>query len=206
MSQRASPDDTPGPQPEPQEANAQGRPRSQAAHRAVINTTKALLASLPYTAISVDRIVAESGISKRTISRWWPNKAAIVLEAVSSDDINEPDTGSLERDLETLLGGIIERIHHDPAAQAIRGLLADAQHDPAFAEAFRAYIGQRRQVCLHILERARDRGEIAPATDLEITADTIYGPYWYRLLVGHAPLDRAFVRDLVQAVLRAMRP
>jgi AcrR family transcriptional regulator len=189
-------------EPEPTlETNPQGRPRSQQAHKAVIQTTKSLLANLEYPAISVDRIVTESGVSKRTIYRWWPNKAAIILEAIASDDINEPDTGKLADDLTTLLTGIINRITGDPAAQAIRGLLADAQFDPAFAEVLRTYIGKRRQVCLHILERAKQRQELPNHANTEMIADLIYGPYWYRLLVGHAPLNASFARDLVRQVL-----
>lgn len=187
------------------ETTVQGRPRSQQVHDTVISTTKKLLETLPYPAISVDRIVAESGVSKRTIYRWWDNKAAIILEALSSDDIPEPNTGKLEGDLTLLLTGIFERVTTDPKAAAIRGLLADAQFDEDFAREFRAYIGKRRQVCLNILERAVKRKEIKKNVSLELVADLIYGPYWYRLLVGHAELSETFAKDLVKMVIASLK-
>jgi AcrR family transcriptional regulator len=181
-----------------------GRPRSEEAHKAVIATTAELLETLDYPAISVDRIVAESGVSKRTIYRWWNNKAAIILEVIAAEDIKEPDTGALETDLVQLLTGIFARVTSSRKAQAIKGLLMDAQYDAEFAPDFRAYITKRRQVCLNILERAQKRGELKKNAPLELIADLIYGPYWYRLLVGHAPLDEEFARAQVKLVLSSV--
>jgi AcrR family transcriptional regulator len=185
--------------------SVQGRPRSVQAHDAVISTTKRLLETLEYPAISVDKIVAESGVSKRTIYRWWNNKAEIILEAMASDDIPEPNTGRLEQDLTLLLTGIFERVTTDPKAGAIRGLLADAQFDQEFATAFRDYISKRRGVCLNILKRAVERKEIKKQVNLELIADLIYGPYWYRLLVGHAELSPAFAKELVKTILTGVK-
>ncbi len=182
-----------------------GRPRSQQAHDAVIATTQRLLETLAYPDVSVDRIVAESGVSKRTIYRWWSNKAAIILEVVSSKDITEPNAGSLEDDLVALLTGIFNNVTTNRTSQAIRGLLADAQFDPEFAEQFRGYIGKRRQVCLNILQRAVGRGELSQGANLELVADLIYGPYWYRFLIGHGPLSEAFAKELVKSVISGVR-
>jgi AcrR family transcriptional regulator len=182
-----------------------GRPRSQQAHDAVIVATKRLIETLPYPDVSVDRIVAESGVSKRTIYRWWSNKAAIILEVVSSKDVSEPNTGSLEGDLIALLTGIFNNVTTNRTSDAIRGLLADAQFNPEFAEQFRVYIVDRRQVCLNIIQRAIDRGELSQDVNAELTADLIYGPYWYRLLIGHAPLSEAFAQELVKSIVKKMQ-
>ena len=183
----------------------QGRPRSKDAHQAVLESTNALLEQLDYPNISVDRIVAESGVSKRTIYRWWRNKASIILEVISADDIMEPDTGSLENDLIALLTGIFKRVTTGKRAQAIKGLVMDAQYDSEFAEAFSQYIHSRRQVCLNILQRGQKCGEIPERLDLNQIADLFYGAYWYRFLIGHAPLTDAYARDTVKIILNGVR-
>ena len=40
-------------------------------------------------------------------------------------------------------------------------------------------------------------GELREGLDLEVTLDLIYGPIYYRLLVGHASLDRGFTDALL---------
>jgi AcrR family transcriptional regulator len=178
-----------------------GRPRSKDAHQAVLESTNALLEQLEYPNISVDRIVAESGVSKRTIYRWWRNKASIILEVISADDITEPNTGNLEQDLTTLLTRIFNRVSSDKRAQVIKGLVMDAQYDPEFAIAFRQYIHSRRQVCLNILERGQQNGQISSEQDLGLIADLFYGAYWYRFLIGHAPLTSAYAVGVVKMIL-----
>ncbi|WP_369221850.1 TetR-like C-terminal domain-containing protein [Streptomyces sp. R39] len=61
--------------------------------------------------------------------------------------------------------------------------------DAAFESPFRAWVESRRGVVLRILLRARERGEIRPGVDLDLAVDQIFGVFWYRLLVGHLPLD-----------------
>lgn len=182
-------------------ASSSGRPRSKRAHAAVIEATQSLLETLRYDQLSVDRIAAESGVSKRTIYRWWSNKAAIVMEASTATDVQAPDTGSLRSDLVALLRGIIDTVARHRPAQAIRGLLCEAQFDDAFGEVFRDYIGQRRQLCLEILRRGATRGELDPQVDPELVADLFYGAYWNRFLIGHAPLTEAFAEQVVDTLL-----
>jgi AcrR family transcriptional regulator len=193
---------TPEPTPEP---TTQGRPRSKDAHAAVIEATNTLLERLDYPNISVDKIVLESGVSKRTIYRWWRNKASIILEVISADDIQEPNTGNLEKDLTQLLSRIFKRVSGDKRAQVIKGLVMDAQYDPEFATQFREYIHSRRQVCLNILERGQQRGEISAKHDPALIADLFYGAYWYRFLIGHAPLTDAYAKDTVKMILNGIR-
>lgn len=75
--------------------------------------------------------------------------------------------------------------------RALRGLMAEAQLDPAFEEPFRAWVQSRRAVALRILARGVDRGELPATADLEAATGELFGLFWYRLLVGHAPLDPA---------------
>ena len=47
-----------------------------------------------------------------------------------------------------------------------------------------------------------DRLVTGPA-DLDLALDLIFGPLFYRLLMGHAPITRGFVDQLLQAVIPA---
>lgn len=85
-----------------------GRPRSETAHRAVLEAVAELLNTqgCAYEELTIERIAAVAGVGKQTIYRWWPNKAAVVLEALLSgyvklDFAPVPDTGDLRADLMT---------------------------------------------------------------------------------------------------------
>ena len=52
--------------------------------------------------------------------------------------------------------------------------------------------------------RAIDRGEIAPDAPVDVALDLLYGPLYHRLLHGHAPVDHAFVDDVVDLALHGI--
>lgn len=186
-----------------------GRPRSESARQAVLRAAGDLLARDGFAGVTVEAIAAEAGVGKATIYRWWPGKAAVVMDAflaATGPCAPFPDTGCLEEDLRgqmralaCALGGRMGTV--------LRGVLAEAQSDPEAAEAFRTrYLAPRRAETRRVLERARDRGQICPQADLETAADALYGPLFYRLTAGHAPLDSAFVDALLSLVFQGLRP
>ncbi|GHO49615.1 TetR/AcrR family transcriptional regulator [Ktedonospora formicarum] len=184
------------------------RRRSQQAHDAILRAALTILEQRGYAALSIESIAALAGVGKQTIYRWWPSKAAVVLEAFAKQaalDNPLPDNHTLHENVLAFLETTF-RLLNEGAAKTVRGLMAEAQLDPAFGEEFRrTFIHARRQSLLALLERGAERGELAPNTDLELLLDMFYGPMWYRLLNQHAPLNNAFARQLTDFVLRQAR-
>jgi AcrR family transcriptional regulator len=189
-------------------ARGPGRPRSARTREAILAAALDLLERRGYRAVTVEGIAAEAGAGKQTIYRWWPSKAALVLEAFArraETEVPVPDTGNLQRDLECFLEKAFE-VLSGGTARIVRGLMSEALLDESFAVELRnRFINERRRALMRILERARERGEIRPEVDLESAVDLVYGPMWYRLLNRHAPLDARFARDLAGLVTRALR-
>lgn len=181
--------------------NPQTRRRSKRAHEAIVAATRDLLDKKGYYALSIEGIATRAGVGKQTIYRWWPSKAALVIEAyceLYTSQIHPPDTGSLSLDLEQWLVSIFKRISTAPTARIMSGLISEAQADPAIAEHFyTGFIKGRRELMIRLLEKGIARGEIRPDTDLDVATDSLFGPMWYRLLIGHAPLDENFAGQLV---------
>jgi hypothetical protein len=57
-----------------------------------------------------------------------------------------------------------------------------------------------------VLQRAIDRGELPGDLDVDLVLDLLAGPIFYRAFVSHQPADEAYVRALVDTVLRAITP
>ncbi|MFJ8209101.1 TetR/AcrR family transcriptional regulator [Streptomyces sp. NPDC096033] len=169
-----------------------GRIRSQDAHDAVLTAAIELVEELGYQAVTIERIAARADVAKSTVYRWWKSKAVLVMDAYRTaveQRMPEPDTGSLADDLTAFATALYGVSGHPLRMRTLRGLMAEAQLDPAFAEHFREWVESRRAVVLALLTRGAQRGELPPTADLEAATDHLFGLFWYRLLVGHQPLD-----------------
>lgn len=190
--------------PETERGAEPGRPRSERSRRAILRAVLSLTREIGYGAVTTRAIAARAGVGRQTLFRWWPSKAAIVLEALLEDarlQIQTPETDSLVEDLGAFLQQTFRALTR--TGDVVRSLMAEAQSDPEFAEAFRdRFIARRRDTLRAVFERARARGECALGDD-ELLLDLAFGPMWYRLMVGHQPLDAAFARRLARTVAAA---
>jgi AcrR family transcriptional regulator len=183
---------------------ASGRPRSERARQAILHAASDLLTRDGFAAVSVEAIAAQAGVSKATIYRWWPNKAAIVTESfleLTAPQIDFVATGSVRTDLRLQMRRLTELLA-SPSGQVIAALLAEAQHDPAVGEAFRSrWMLVRRRETRAVLERGVANGELRADLDLDVVMDALYGPIYFRLLAQHLPLDNTFADQLAAHVL-----
>jgi AcrR family transcriptional regulator len=183
---------------------APGRPRSESAHKAILAAAARLVARDGYGRVTVEAIAREAGVSKQTVYRWWPTKAAIVLEALNAAAATiapATDTGSLSTDLRAFLRRTVAGAGGGNS-RLLAALMAAAQLDDAFAESFReGFLARRRNALRELLEHGRDRGEVAISTDLDFLVELAFAALWYRILVHHQPLNRRFADQLADTVL-----
>jgi AcrR family transcriptional regulator len=162
-------------------------------------------------AMSMDDVARQAGVSKATIYRWWPSKELLALDALAAEweasaSVGERETGSLRDDLLARFRPWVRQLNSKPFARVVAGLVAEAQTDPEFAELYREhFILPRRDATRELLVRARDRGEIAEDTNLELTLDLLYGPIYHRLLHGHAPVTARFAEQVIDHVTSAIQ-
>jgi AcrR family transcriptional regulator len=186
-------------------AAPRGRPRSEKARTAILAAAADLLLDKGLTAVSMDTLAAQAGVSKATIYRWWPTKEALALDALYHEWAAVPpplDTGSLREDLLSLLGPWAKLAGRRPYGRIIAALITHTQTDPEFAREYRTrFVEPRRDQARAVLHRAVERGQIPPGTDLEVALDLLYGAIYHRLLHGHAPLNDRFVRDVIDTTL-----
>jgi AcrR family transcriptional regulator len=180
-----------------------GRPRSAETHRAILDAVGVLLAESGYPNLSIEAVAAKAGVGKQTIYRWWPGRADLVMEYLLgvSAQMPRPDTGNMAKDLRIFLLASMEGWTLGKLGPIVTALMAEAQSDTRFGELFfRNLISARRAILKGILARGQTRGELDAHRDLDLLADLIYGPMWYRLLLKHAPLDAGFLDDLLGAL------
>jgi AcrR family transcriptional regulator len=185
-----------------------GRRRSASSHRAILAATQELLVERPYRELTIEGVAARAGVGKQTIYRWWPSKAALVLEAylAGADAVPPPaEQATVLEDVRALLGWLIAVLAEPTGGRVVAGLVGDLQHDAVLAEGFhRDVVPVRREAMLSALERGRARGEIQVDADLELAVDALHGAIFYRLLLSGEPLDDAFAERLASQVLAGL--
>src|SRR3954447_17449941 len=186
--------------------------RSEASRQSILDATLRLLDDEDMTVktLSIEAIAREAGVGKTTIYRWWPSKAAVVIDAFMENHLLQtpvredvPVREALESHLRSLI-----RQYAGPAGSLVAQILAESQYDPETREMFRErFFADRYQAIVVLVQRGIDSGELSPKLDPGLFSETLYAPVYQRLLIGHRPLKPSLAKELVaQAFESASAP
>ena len=158
--------------------------------------------------LTMDRVAARAGVGKAALYRRWRSKEQMIAELVATLGGDEgtpaPDLGSLRDDLHAWFADAIA-LGQDPLLRQVMAYaIAMARSSPELIEAMRGVPGPDRDSARVILQRAIDRGELAPDTDLQIALDIITGPIWRRVMIAGDTLDPDYAKRITAMVLRAL--
>jgi AcrR family transcriptional regulator len=183
-------------------APAAGRPRSEEAHRAIVDATLALLAEVGFSGLTVEGVAARAGVGKATIYRRWPSKLPLVVEAFGAlPQFEDVDRGDLRSDLVQMLRAYLQLFHSSPLAAVLPSLAGERTHNPELSELLDPVLRDRRRPLLAALERAQKRGELPQDIDLELAADLVVGPIAVRLFFTGRRLSPRLVEPMVELAL-----
>jgi AcrR family transcriptional regulator len=184
-----------------------GRPRSEEAHRAILDATLELLVEVGFSALTVEGVATRAGVGKATIYRRWPSKLPLVVEAFRElPQMEEVDTGSLSEDLKKMLRSYLTLFNATPLGAVLPSLAGERAHDPQLSELLDPVIKGRRQPLRRALERAVERGEISGDLDLDLVADLVVGPIAVRLFFTGGKVAPRMVGPMVDLALRGIAP
>ncbi len=183
-----------------------GRTRDEEAKARILEASLEALEELGYPGVTTEAIAERAGASKSTIYRWWPNKEAVMLEALReavAQELPFPDTGSLKDDVQIQVHNFVKLLN-STRGRAFRGIIAAAQSDSRVAEAFLSiWVRPRRASARRGIERYEK--ELRPGVDLEVLLDALYAPLYYRLLIGHQPLTIEFANQMMELLWKGLR-
>ncbi|MEV4619830.1 TetR/AcrR family transcriptional regulator [Asanoa sp. NPDC049573] len=183
--------------------------RSDRARSAILAAALDLCREQGLARTTMEEIAKKAQVGKQTIYRWWPSKAAVLLEAVNElagRATDFPDTGDLYADLHTQMTGVATLLS-SPRLSPYLSLIGAAQDDPDVAKSFLdAIILPRVQAARERLRRAQEQGQLRADVDLEDVVELLYGPFYYRALIRTRPVTLAQVDDVLELVRRGLNP
>jgi AcrR family transcriptional regulator len=186
-----------------------GRPKSASAHAAILAAARKILVEEGLTAVTVEAIAARAGVGKPTIYRTWPNASAVAMAALISADDSAPklpQSTSATKELKSQLRAMAA-VFSSRMGRQVTMMIASAESETELSKSFRNhFILARREEGREILGRAIAMNEVRQSIDIEVALDMIYGPIFYRLLMGHGVLDQTLTDSIVEQALRGIAP
>ncbi len=180
-----------------------GRPRDELARKRILDAALEMLEEFGFASTTADGIAERAGASKATVYRWWPNKAAVLIEALAdvvSHELPFPDNGDLHEDVRLHLRNFLQLLT-GPRGRIFKAFIVAAQNNPEVAEIFETlWRGPRGASAKTGLERHR-RTTLREDADLDVVVDVMYGPLYYLLLVRREALTADYVDALADIVI-----
>jgi len=182
-----------------------GRPRSEEAHRAILDATLELLTEAGFSGLTVEGVAQRAGVGKATIYRRWPSKLPLVVEAFGQlPGMEEVDTGSLAEDLKRMLRAYLQVFSSTPLSAVLPSLAGERAHNAELSKLFDPVSIERRVPLRRALERGVARGELPPDIDLELAGDLVVGPIAVALFFKDGRLNPKMVAPMVDLALAGL--
>lgn len=181
--------------------------RGEQARSRVLRAALEVLAERGVAGFSVEAVAESANASKATIYRHWATQSELLVAAMdlTFQPLPMPVTGDLRSDLIQLVRGAHALLGSARFPSTMAAFIEAAERDPKLKTLHDQLTNRRREPGRLVLEKARQRGDIAPDTDIELAIDLLSAPAFYRRFVAHKPLPVSSAVTIVDYVLRAIR-
>lgn len=181
-----------------------GRPRDAGRDVAILDATLRMLTASGYEQMSIEAVAAEAGVSKATIYRRYPNKAALVVAAVEHRAYATPPqvtSDNLRDGLATMAAWLASEIAEQEVG-LLGALFAGMRSDPDLAAGMRRILHRDEAAMAgESFRGALEHGEELAPRAAELFTEIAPAIIVHRLVVAGKPCDGAFLDHLVDDIL-----
>jgi TetR/AcrR family transcriptional regulator, regulator of autoinduction and epiphytic fitness len=157
-----------------------------------------------YGAFAIESVAARAGVAKSTIYRHWPDKLALIADALETfhEQVVPDIRGVSPRErVRLLLRHVAEVLVDSTFSACIPALVEGAERDPRVREFHHRYSAARRQSLVDVIAEGVAAGDFPADTDPGLAAQALLGPIFYCRLMSDQPFDPERTGDLVGLVL-----
>jgi AcrR family transcriptional regulator len=169
------------------ETRRPGRPRNEEADREIVAATLRLLAEQGYDRTSMEAVAAEADVTRATVYRRWPSKAALVCAALSAypDVAQSADPQDVRGFLVSMLSAFREGVQECDGVAICSSLYLNRHQHPEMLEEFRrSVIEPRMGRMASMLENAIAAGVVREGVDVDMLVAMLFGAGIQRMLTG----------------------
>ncbi|SCK56161.1 TetR/AcrR family transcriptional regulator [Streptomyces sp. WMMB 322] len=189
-----------------------GRPRSEAAERAIIEGVLRLLEEgTSIDALSIEGVARVAGVGKATVYRRWPGGKDELLLAVV-DALEEPPAAPRGESVRDDLVALLEWYRRVGMAKrqsaVLRTMTSHVKSHPKLWQQYHDSVIKARRETLHgVLRRGVSCGELRDDIDLGLLGELFTGPMLTRTVLHEGKdLPEGLAEQIVDSVLDGVRP
>lgn len=189
MSQRSQPD-----------------PRVDHSRRVICRAALEEFAETGYAGFRMESVAARAGVGRSTLYRHWPEKAALIADALETLNVQpDPDrelvAGTARQRVELLLSHLVRALNDSPVAACIPALIQATENEPPIREFFHHYSAQRRHRLTDAIAAGVTDRQFPARVDAEAASSALSGAVFYRRLMTDDVADAEFIGALIDTVL-----
>jgi AcrR family transcriptional regulator len=190
-----------------------GRPANPKVKLAILRAAAQILDAGGIGAVTMEAVAERAGVGKPTVYRWFADRHAVAMAALMAidDDADITSSGKIIAISQSPIRTLRKQLHSIVARFAtssgrhVASMIAAADRESEMAKAFRNhFVLTRRTEGRTLLQQAISVGDVRKDINIEVVLEAIYGPLFFRLLLGHAPLDAAFVDKLLHELMHGI--
>lgn len=192
-----------------QAAPSDADPRVARTRANVLSAATDLLVDGGPTAVTIEAIVARSGVARSTIYRHWDTRDDILLSVIEScapQVALPPASAGFEESLRRLVEDLRLMLTDPGWTRVLPAVLTLKHHEHGIADVEKRLEERQEHVLEIVLQRGIDEGRIDADVDVEAASALLVGPLLFSMLVGKPVLDEAFCTRVVDAFLLVHTP
>ena len=179
-----------------------GRPPDLEARRRTLELAGTMLRDAGYASLTMDLLACRSGISKKSLYRWWPNKAAVAAEALAAraEVLPVPESGDSRSELLVLARNALHYAMTDELPLGFAAQLPLADQHALSLSYIEHVVRPRRLLARDVVGRVIARGDLPADTDIDALLDLWSGFAVWRRVRG-AEVASQLIEQLVDTAL-----
>jgi AcrR family transcriptional regulator len=175
-------------------APRRGRPRSEAAERAICDAVERLMTEGGGLAeLTIEGIAQAAGVGKATIYRRWPNKEALLVDVIArlEEPVPKLPGTSVRDDVVEVIDYMRRRGLAKRSRWVLKVALEQMHQLPGLkAVYYERVINERRRMLRGLVERGMANGEFRSDLDPALLSEMLVGPMLLRSVIyDDSPLD-----------------
>ena len=185
-----------------------GDPRIARTRATVLGTAADLVVEQGPTALTVDAVVARSGVARSTIYRHWPTRDDLLVDVfdfcVPEISSPPPDLG-FEDAMRFFLHDLVRQMSDPKWSRMMPAMLALKAFEPTLADVEQRLERRQDTVSAELFARAVAEGLIDETVDQNQLIARLIGPLIFAVLTNETPLTTGLADASLAGVMATLR-